>query len=356
MVRALEEAEAARQALRHLVAHDRRLGRRDVDAAVQAGLPRSRRADADRRPRLERGDRHRHDDRRRRAATSSTAQVPAQPDHRASSPRTAATCVPGSGEIGLLAVGGDSGIPLGYYKDDGEDGRHVQGDRRRALLDPRRLGDASRPTAAITLLGRGSVCINTGGEKVFPGGGRGGAQAAPGGRGLHGRRRARRELGRGHRRRRGRQQPAPRPTPSDADRLRRATGSRPTRPRSTSSSSSASCAVRPARPTIAGPGMRRARRSDASHVSTRGIAHDTPRPISRTFESRSSASVGNQEDVGTPKPSGDECAYRLSICHVLQRPESAFLSSEGWATPVHSRGIPFAIPLEPPRHAASSNT
>ena len=31
---------------------------------------------------------------------------------------------------------------------------------------------------SITLLGRGSVCINTAGEKVYPGGGRGGAEAA----------------------------------------------------------------------------------------------------------------------------------------------------------------------------------
>ena len=54
--------------------------------------------------------------------------------------------VPGSGVVGMLARGGH--IPFGYYKDDGEDRRDVP-DRgeRRPLRHPRRLRDASRPTA-----------------------------------------------------------------------------------------------------------------------------------------------------------------------------------------------------------------
>lgn len=73
----------------------------------------------------------------------------------------------GSGEIGLLAVAADSGIPLGYYKDDRKTAATFK------VIDGVRYslpGDWARiePDGSITLLGRGSVCINTGGEKVFP--------------------------------------------------------------------------------------------------------------------------------------------------------------------------------------------
>jgi acyl-CoA synthetase (AMP-forming)/AMP-acid ligase II len=73
---------------------------------------------------------------------------------------------PGDGQVGKVARSGN--IPLGYYKDPektaktfltGPDGKRyvVAGDFARWE------GDGS-----ITLLGRGSVCINSGGEKVFP--------------------------------------------------------------------------------------------------------------------------------------------------------------------------------------------
>ena len=72
--------------------------------------------------------------------------------------------VPGSGEVGLLAVGGRT--PLGYYKDPEKTARtfRVIGGRRYSVA-----GDWARVEAdgTITLLGRGSGCINTGGEKVF---------------------------------------------------------------------------------------------------------------------------------------------------------------------------------------------
>ncbi len=71
----------------------------------------------------------------------------------------------GSGQIGLLALGGRG--PVGYYKDEEKtaatfrviDGRRwiTPGDNARVDLD-----------GTVELLGRGSSCINTGGEKVFP--------------------------------------------------------------------------------------------------------------------------------------------------------------------------------------------
>ncbi len=72
----------------------------------------------------------------------------------------------GSGQEGWLARGGN--IPLAYYKDEektrktyitASDGRRyaIPGDRARANAD-----------GTITLLGRGSGCINSGGEKIFP--------------------------------------------------------------------------------------------------------------------------------------------------------------------------------------------
>jgi len=72
---------------------------------------------------------------------------------------------PGSGEIGKLAT--SAFVPLGYYKDAEKSAatfREVEGVR---YSFP---GDYATVEAdgSITLLGRGSVCINTGGEKVFP--------------------------------------------------------------------------------------------------------------------------------------------------------------------------------------------
>jgi acyl-CoA synthetase (AMP-forming)/AMP-acid ligase II len=72
---------------------------------------------------------------------------------------------PGSGEIGRLAVGGRQ--PVGYYKDPEKSARTflMIGGQRYSCP-----GDFATVEAdgSITLLGRGSVCINTGGEKVFP--------------------------------------------------------------------------------------------------------------------------------------------------------------------------------------------
>ncbi len=72
---------------------------------------------------------------------------------------------PGSGQVGRLAVGGN--IPIGYYKDA------KKSDATFVVIDGRRWsvpGDFAGVEAdgTITLLGRGSACINSGGEKIFP--------------------------------------------------------------------------------------------------------------------------------------------------------------------------------------------
>jgi 3-oxocholest-4-en-26-oate---CoA ligase len=69
------------------------------------------------------------------------------------------------GEVGWLARGGY--VPLGYYKDPEKTAtifREVDGERYVVAGDYARLED----DGTITLLGRGNVSINTGGEKVFP--------------------------------------------------------------------------------------------------------------------------------------------------------------------------------------------
>jgi fatty-acyl-CoA synthase len=72
---------------------------------------------------------------------------------------------PGSGEIGLVANGGM--VPLGYYKDPEKSARTFREVNGVRYAFP---GDMATVEAdgTITLLGRGSNCINTGGEKVFP--------------------------------------------------------------------------------------------------------------------------------------------------------------------------------------------
>lgn len=72
---------------------------------------------------------------------------------------------PGSGERGLVAVGGS--IPLGYYKDEEKSRATFRIFENRRWTVP---GDWAEVNGdgTLHLLGRGSVCINTGGEKVFP--------------------------------------------------------------------------------------------------------------------------------------------------------------------------------------------
>ncbi|MBZ0252524.1 MAG: AMP-binding protein, partial [Candidatus Methylomirabilis sp.] len=72
---------------------------------------------------------------------------------------------PGSGVIGKLARKGR--IPLGYYKDPKKTAAtffEIDGQRWVMPGDMAIVEEDGR----ITVLGRGSVCINSGGEKVFP--------------------------------------------------------------------------------------------------------------------------------------------------------------------------------------------
>jgi acyl-CoA synthetase (AMP-forming)/AMP-acid ligase II len=72
---------------------------------------------------------------------------------------------PGSTAVGRVARTGR--IPLGYYNDPEKTAAtFVEWDGRRWSL----TGDMGTVAAdgTITLLGRGSICINTGGEKVYP--------------------------------------------------------------------------------------------------------------------------------------------------------------------------------------------
>jgi fatty-acyl-CoA synthase len=72
---------------------------------------------------------------------------------------------PGSDTIGMIANGGAA--PVGYYKDPEKSARTFR------TIDGHRYsfpGDYAKVAAdgSLILLGRGSNCINTGGEKVFP--------------------------------------------------------------------------------------------------------------------------------------------------------------------------------------------
>jgi len=71
----------------------------------------------------------------------------------------------GSGEIGRLANGG--AIPLGYFKDEAKTAETFPTIAGRRWSIP---GDYAtvESDGTITLLGRGSVCINSGGEKIYP--------------------------------------------------------------------------------------------------------------------------------------------------------------------------------------------
>lgn len=73
---------------------------------------------------------------------------------------------PGCPDIGILAKGGN--VPQGYYKDEEKTRKTfiTGGDGNRYVIP----GDMAiwHEDGTITLLGRGSNCINSGGEKIFP--------------------------------------------------------------------------------------------------------------------------------------------------------------------------------------------
>ncbi|NEE47298.1 AMP-binding protein, partial [Streptomyces sp. SID8455] len=69
------------------------------------------------------------------------------------------------GEVGRIAQRGH--VPLGYYNDPAKtaDTFFRKGEERWVLLGDMATVDAE---GIVTVLGRGSQCINTGGEKVYP--------------------------------------------------------------------------------------------------------------------------------------------------------------------------------------------
>jgi 3-oxocholest-4-en-26-oate---CoA ligase len=72
---------------------------------------------------------------------------------------------PGSGVVGKIARAGD--IPIGYYNDPVKTAQvFVEVEGKRYVMP----GDFATVEAdgSVTLLGRGSICINSGGEKIFP--------------------------------------------------------------------------------------------------------------------------------------------------------------------------------------------
>jgi acyl-CoA synthetase (AMP-forming)/AMP-acid ligase II len=74
-------------------------------------------------------------------------------------------CEPGDGRVGMLANSGQ--IPLGYYKDDAKTAATfpVINGVRYAMPGDLASVDAD---GSIVVFGRGSVSINSGGEKIFP--------------------------------------------------------------------------------------------------------------------------------------------------------------------------------------------
>ncbi len=72
---------------------------------------------------------------------------------------------PGTGTVGMLARKGR--IPLGYYKDPDKTAKtFIEAHGQRWVV----AGDMAvlEADGTVTLLGRGSNCINSGGEKIFP--------------------------------------------------------------------------------------------------------------------------------------------------------------------------------------------
>ena len=96
---------------------------------------------------------------------NTTAKFGAMPNTKVFAPDDTEV-VPGSGVVGIVGVSG-ANVPLGYYKDPEKSARTFR------EIDGVRYsfpGDMATVEAdgTITLLGRGSNCINTAGEKVFP--------------------------------------------------------------------------------------------------------------------------------------------------------------------------------------------
>ena len=99
------------------------------------------------------------------AEAQATARFTLNPDVRVIDPESGKDVTPGSGEEGVLALRGRN--PLGYYRDEAKTAstfKEIDGERYAIPGDYATVSSEG----VIQLLGRGSVVINTGGEKVFP--------------------------------------------------------------------------------------------------------------------------------------------------------------------------------------------
>ncbi len=99
------------------------------------------------------------------SSTEHTAHFTLGPDVRVLDLDTGKNVAPGSGDVGVLALGGRN--PVGYYKDEQKSAstfREIDGVRYSIPGDFATVDS----DGSIQLLGRGSVVINAGGEKVFP--------------------------------------------------------------------------------------------------------------------------------------------------------------------------------------------
>ncbi len=99
------------------------------------------------------------------AVPAATAVFVAPPNAVVIDDETGLPAARGSGVVGVLAVSGP--MPVGYYQDEVKSAatfRTIDGTRYTVPGDYATIAE----DGTVQLLGRGSVCINTGGEKVYP--------------------------------------------------------------------------------------------------------------------------------------------------------------------------------------------
>ena len=168
-VRQADPARPRRRAgsLGHLVAARRSCRRGVMWSAGDQGRPAApqRPADHGRLARIERGDRHGARARPRPDGAAETATFTPRPEHPGRHRRRPRRRAWGSGERGPR--GAARSTPVGYYKDPEKSAATFR------VIDGVRYtipGDFATVDAdgTVRLLGRGSQCINTGGEKVYP--------------------------------------------------------------------------------------------------------------------------------------------------------------------------------------------